>query len=200
MLAGIQRAWIVAVLSWQFRKSSIVLVLLLVLPYSVSQAGADDVSRSVNPAELALVDQFGETGGLATGADGLQVAIVVSAKRLRRLKPWEQAIREIDTDVPIVRVADVPRTAPTEYESVAATLRKRLPPDVNVLVDLQGVWAAAYALDVSVPNVLIFDGAGTLMAVHSGMFKKAYTEALQADLTRQPLESSADDSSAAAGP
>ncbi|TNF81757.1 MAG: hypothetical protein EP301_12245 [Gammaproteobacteria bacterium] len=131
--------------------------------------------------QLSLIDQYGEPGGLATDAD-LQVAIVVSAKRLRRLKPWEQAIREIDAEVPIVRVADVPRTSPTEYETVAEKLRKRLPPDVNVLVDLEGVWASAYELDVDVPNVLIFDGAGTLVAVHSGMYKKSFAEALKADL------------------
>ena len=137
------------------------------------------------PGQLALIDQFGERGGLATDADGLQVAIVVSAKRLRRLKPWEQAIRQIDAEVPIVRVADVPRTAPTEYESVAEKLRKRLPEDVNVLVDLEGIWAAAYALDVNVPNVLIFDGSGALLAVHSGMYKKAYADALKVDLLEQ---------------
>ena len=166
------------------RNSSAVLALLLALALPAAQA-QPDVS-AVSLEELALLDQFGETGGLASDAEGLQIAIVVSAKRLRRLKPWEQAIREIDTEVPIVRVADVPRTAPTEYESVAEKLRKRLPPDVNVLVDLQGVWAAAYALDVNVPNVLIFDGTGTLLAVHSGMFKKSYVDALTADLTAQP--------------
>ena len=158
-----------------------VLALFLALPLVAVQA--EPGVAQVDHEQLSLIDQFGETGGLATNAEGLQVAIVVSAKRLRRLKPWEQAIREIDTVVPIVRVADVPRSAPTEYESVAEKLRKRLPPDVNVLVDLEGVWAATYALDVNVPNVLIFDGAGTLLAVHSGMFKKSYVDALTADLT-----------------
>ena len=64
----------------------------------------------------------------------------------------------------IIRVADVPRTAPTEYETVAAKLKKRLPPDLAVLIDLKGVWAMAYELDVNVPTVLIFDGAGVLLA------------------------------------
>ena len=170
----------------RFRKSSIVLTLLLLLPLAVAADGpadpALDAEVAVDPEQLTLIDQFGEAGGLATNVDGLQVAIVVTAKRLRRLKSWEQAIREIDSEVPIVRVADVPRTAPTEYESVAEKLRKRLPPDVNVLVDLDGIWATAYALDVNVPNVLIFNGTGTLVAVHSGMFKKSYAAALKADL------------------
>jgi len=152
------------------------------LPSAAVLAEPEIAASAVDAEQLSLVDQYGEPGGLATDGDALQVAIVVSAKRLRRLKPWEQAIREIDGDVSIVRVADVPRTAPTEYETVAEKLRKRLPADVNVLVDLQGVWASAYELDVNVPNVLIFDGTGTLIAVHSGMYKKAYAEALEADL------------------
>lgn len=138
---------------------------------------------------LTLKDQYGHTGGLAADASGLQVAIVVSAKRLRRIKPWEQAIRRIDTDVPLIRVADVPRTAPTEYDAVAEKLRKRLPEDLNVLIDLDGVWMKTFDLDTSVPNVLIFNGAGDLLARHAGMYRKDDFDALESDLTR--LEGSA---------
>lgn len=194
MLAGFQRAGIVAVLLNRFRNSLRPRVthgrstrrrsagggLTVLLALLAAGAGAVDVE------ELALTDQFGAAGGLATEQAGLQVAIVVSAKRLRRLKPWEQAIREIDTEVPLVRVADVPRTAPTELDSVAEKLRKRLPEDVNVLIDLSGIWASAYELDVNVPNVLIFNGQGELLSRHSGMYKKSYFEALQADLQPPP--------------
>ena len=138
---------------------------------------------AVDPSSLSLTDQYGQPGGLRTDLGGLQVAIVVSAKRLRRLKPWEQAIREIDADVPLVRVADVPRTAPTEFDAVAEKLRKRLPPEVNVLIDLEGVWASAYELDPNVPNVLIFDGTGALLSVHSGIFKAAFEDELKSDLS-----------------
>lgn len=130
MLAGFQRAGIVAVLPGRFRNSmrmqltdrhrlrrrTMVCKLAVALILLTSAAGAVDV------AELTLTDQFGVPGGLTTERDGLQVAIVVSAKRLRRLKPWEEAIREIDGDVPLVRVADVPRTAPTDLDSVAEKL------------------------------------------------------------------------------
>ncbi len=132
---------------------------------------------------MGLKDQFGAVGGLDTDATARQVAIVVSAKRLRRLKPWEQALREIDAELSIVRVADVPRTAPTEYERVAETLRKRLPPDVPVLIDLEGVWASTFELDVSVPTVLIFAEDGRLLARHAGMYRKTNFDALAADLT-----------------
>lgn len=212
MLAGIQRAWIVAVLPERFRKSLITsqhlevtaaagvgrffgasvcgrLVGGLVLALCSSLAAAEAVEpelsagRGGDVSSLSLRDQFGEPGGLTTEVAGLQLAIVVSAKRLRRLKAWEQAIRKIDEDVSIIRVADVPRTAPTEYETVAAKLKKRLPPDLAVLIDLKGVWAMAFELDVNVPTVLIFDGAGVLLARHAGMYKKSYFAALEMDLT-----------------
>ncbi|MEM8765839.1 MAG: hypothetical protein AAGE43_00215 [Pseudomonadota bacterium] len=138
-------------------------------------------AAGVADAPVGLKDQFGAVGGLATESVARQVAIVVSAKRLRRLKAWETALREIDAEVSIVRVADVPRTAPTEYERVAETLRKRLPPDVPVLIDLEGVWAATFELDVSVPTVLIFAADGSLQGRHAGMFRKSDFEALAAD-------------------
>ena len=132
---------------------------------------------------LSLRDQFGQTDGLVQDADGLQVAIVVSAKRLRRIKPWEQAIRRIDADVPVIRVADVPRSPPAEYDVVAEKLRKRLPEDLPVLIDLDGIWTETFDLDSDVPNVLIFDGRGGLLARHSGMYKGDQFDALAADLT-----------------
>jgi hypothetical protein len=134
--------------------------------------------------ELQLRDQFGVSGGLLRDGSGPQVAIVVSAKRLRRIKPWERALRERDPEVPLVRVADVPRTAPTEYATVAAKLRKRLPEDVSVLVDLEGQWATTYGLDTSVPNLLVFDATGELLARHMGMYSVALFEAFHADLQR----------------
>jgi hypothetical protein len=133
-------------------------------------------------AVLDLLDQFGSPGGLNGEGATLQVAIVVSAKRLRRIKPWERALRERDPVVPLVRVADVPTTTPTEYDQVAAKLRKRLPEDVRVLVDLEGRWASTFELDTSVPNLLVFDGGGTLLARHQGMYSKALFDAFYADL------------------
>lgn len=156
------------------------MVLLTFLLLTATGAGTADVSS------LALRDQYGQSGGLTRGIDGLQVAIVVSAKRLRRLKPWEEAIRKIDADVPVIRVADVPRSPPADYDVVADKLKKRLPEDLAVLIDLDGVWTATFDLDVSVPTVLIFDGSGTLLARHAGMYRHDQFDLLAADLTAAP--------------
>jgi len=128
-----------------------------------------------------LVDQFG--GPVSLDAAGrVQVAIVVSAKKLRRIKPWEKALRDEFPDLSIVRVADVPTTTPTNYNRVAATLRKRLPEDVAVGIDLDGQWAAALGLDTSIPNVLVFDASGQLTHQQSGMFRKSMYPSLQSAL------------------
>lgn len=145
---------------------------------SLASAGG---SASADPM-VELMDQFGEARSLAQHLGEVQLAIVVTAKRLRRLKPWEREIRERYPELALLRVADVPRTSPTEFPRVAEKLRKRLPDDVAVLIDLEGNWASYFDLDVSVPNVLIFDREGALISAHAGMYKKPLLEAVLNDL------------------
>lgn len=163
--------------------------LLLVLSLVCQTAALADDRSATNLEALKLRDQYGIVRGLIGGDGGLgptpppvQIAIIVSAKRLRRIKPWEQAIRRIDEQVPLIRVADVPQTAPTEYESVAAKLEKRLPEDFPVLIDLDGVWSRTFQLDSSVPNLLIFDVRGAVVARHAGMYTRKLFEAFESDL------------------
>jgi hypothetical protein len=126
---------------------------------------------ALNAASLpALPDQFGDEVIALNPEPTVRVAILISAKRLRRIRKWETALRERFPGLMIFRVADVPRSAPTDYEDVAETFRKRLPEDLAVGIDLDGRWAAALNVDTSVPNILVFDANGELDAVHSGMF------------------------------
>ncbi len=127
-------------------------------------------------------DQYGQPVALESNSHQTQVAIVVSAKRLRRIKPWEKALRKAFPDLKVVRVADIPRTSPTSYEKVAVKLRKRLPKDLPVGIDLEGDWAKRAGLDTSVPNLLLFDADGRLTAVHSGMYKASRFEPVRSDL------------------
>lgn len=135
--------------------------------------GVTLVSGDVSGQDVELRDQFGVPGSLADNSGALQVVIVVSAKRLRRIKPWERALRQQFGDLPVLRVADVPRTSPTTHEQVASKLLRRLPPDLPVLIDLEGRWADRHGLDTSVPNLLLFAGDGRLIAREAGMFSEA---------------------------
>ena len=128
-------------------------------------------AMALNAASLpALPDQFGDEIVALGASPTVRVGIIVSAKRLRRIRKWETALRERFPDLEIFRVADVPRSAPTDYEDVAEAFRKRLPEDLSVGIDLEGSWAAALDVDTSVPSILVFDARGELDAVHSGMF------------------------------
>ena len=127
-------------------------------------------------------DQYGQPVSLDGNSHAAQVAIVVSAKRLRRIKPWEKALIKAFPDLRVVRVADIPRTSTTTYEKVAVKLRKRLPRDLSVGIDLEGEWAKRASLDTSVPNLLLFDANGRLAAVHSGMYKASRFEPVRTDL------------------
>ena len=137
----------------------------------------------INASKLPSVeDQFGEAVAVGNSGSDVQVAILVSAKRLRRIKKWEKALRDRFPDLAIVRVADVPRNSPTEYEVVAEAFRKRLPPDLPVGIDLAGAWASELQIDPAVPNVLVFAGDGELEAVHSGMFSSELFAQAAADI------------------
>ncbi len=138
-----------------------------------------------------LPDQHGEMGGLQNQPQALQMVIVVSAKRLRRLKPWERELRERYPDLGLLRVADVPVSSPTPVEEVAAKLRKRLPADVDVLIDLDGIWAGHYNLDISVPNLLLFDSGRSLIAQHAGFYKRQRFEAMAVDIDQAIADTAA---------
>ncbi len=127
-------------------------------------------------------DQYGQPVAPDSDTHTVQVAIVVSAKRLRRIKPWEKALKKAFPDLRIIRVADIPRTSPTTYEKVAVKFRKRLPKGLSVGIDLEGEWAKRLNLDMNVPNLLLFDVNGRLAAVHSGMYKASRFEPVRADL------------------
>lgn len=128
----------------------------------------------------ALRDQFGQ---ITTATPGdVRVAIVVSAKRLRRIKPWEKALRKEFPELIPIRVADIPRDAPVEYESVAEKLRRRVPENISVGIDLHGEWANTLGLDTSVPNIMIFDATGDLVHTTSAMYKTSRYESLRAAL------------------
>jgi hypothetical protein len=130
----------------------------------------------------AVIDQFGQPVSISDSKPTVRVAILVSAKRLRRLRKWETALRKRFPGLDILRVADVPRDAPTRYEDVAEAFRKRLPEDVGIGIDLAGDWAGQLEVDPSVPNILVFTSSGDLEAVHSGMYSNALFAQAAADI------------------
>lgn len=138
-------------------------------------------ARNVAPlAELKLRDQYGREDSLAAHRGQVVLVTVVHAKRLRKLKSWEAALRERLADVHYLRIADVPAEPPVTHEEVAQKLRERVPEEVPILIDLQRLWAHALSLDTEQPNLLIFDRGGQLVSTYRG----SRTPALEADVRR----------------
>jgi len=123
--------------------------------------------RTAGLSELTagLRDQYGRGDSAGAKPDRAQAVFVVSARRLRRLKDWQRALDERLDGVGFLRVADVPPEPgqpPPRFEDVAATLRKRVPEDVPVLIDVERRFDRQLDLDTREVNVLLFDASGRL--------------------------------------
>jgi hypothetical protein len=135
---------------------------------AVASSPTQGEAPALTPAATAVVlrDQYGHGDSLAAHAGRPQVVLVVSVRRLRRLKDWEVALDRRLEGIGFLRVADVPAvtsgSAPTQ-EQVAETLRKRVPREVRVLIDVERRWAGELRLDTREVHVLAFDAEGRLV-------------------------------------
>jgi len=119
-------------------------------------------------AALELTDQYGNTNSLLRQRGGAVVAVVVSVRRLAMIERWERDLSERVPGIRFLNIADLPDDAPVDAGRTAATLRKRVPEGVSVLMDPERRWATSYGLDTGLPNLLVFDAEGRLLARFRG--------------------------------
>jgi hypothetical protein len=119
-------------------------------------------------AGVELRDQHGETDSLAAHRGEVVVAMVVTARRLRNLRPWERDLKDRLPEVSFLRIADVPEDPPVTYEKVARKLAKRVPEEISILIDLERRWSKALDLDTDRPNLLLIDRQGRLVEAFRG--------------------------------
>jgi hypothetical protein len=141
------------------------MVLLLIAGVANASGGGDLELLS----GLQLPDQYGELHSLEEHRGQVVVVMVVAAKRLRNVKPWERRLRERFEDLHTVRIADVPPDSSATRDSMAAKLIERVPEGVSVLIDMDRRWAAGLGLDTGRPNLLIFDSDLQLVAAFRGL-------------------------------
>jgi hypothetical protein len=107
--------------------------------------------------------------------------MVVTAKRLRNIRPWEQNLREHFDQLEYLRITDVPSDPPGSYEQIASKLLERVPEGVPVLIDLDRRWATVLGLDTERPNILLIDGNGKLVSA----FRGRHSPELAAEVIRE---------------
>ncbi len=118
----------------------------------------------------SLHDQFGKADSLATHRGAVVVAIVVDVRRLSSIQRWGEALGGRYPQLHFLNIAQMPAGGPVDMARVTATLQKRVPANVPVLIDVERRWATAYGLDTAAPNLLVFDRAGNLVGQVRGRF------------------------------
>lgn len=120
--------------------------------------------------EAALRDQFGNADSLAAHRGAVVVAIVVDVRRLSTIQRWGEALGARYPELHFLNIAQMPADGPVDLDRVTATLKKRVPATVPVLIDIGRLWAQTYALDTAAPNLLVFDRRGNLAGQVRGRF------------------------------
>jgi hypothetical protein len=134
--------------------------------------------------EISMPDQHGDRHRVSDEEGGVVVVIVVTAKRLRNVRPWERHLRERFDDIRTIRIADLPATSKATLESVSARLRERVPEGVSVLIDTDRLWASRLELDTGRPNLLIIDRDGRLVTSVRGLYTPELGETVIGELER----------------
>lgn len=134
--------------------------------------------------DVELKDQHGAADRVSSLPGEVTVVMVVTARRLRTVKPWELTLQERHEALRTVLIADVPEDPPAEYERVAEKLRKRVPEGVRVFIDMDRAWARELELDTSAPNLLVLDRDGSVAAAFHGRWDPDADDELLATLDR----------------
>lgn len=125
-------------------------------------------AATLDIAELRLRDQHGHEDSVAAHGRAVLVVIVVDAKRLRKIKGWEEGLVENVPGLEFLRIANVPAEPPVTEARVAEKLLQRVPEGISVLIDMERRWATTLSLDTSQPNILLFNQDGKIAARYRG--------------------------------
>lgn len=159
-------------------RSTCLLLAVVALGSLLPVAGGVPTPAPAELLTLELQNQFGGRDSLVAHQGSALVAVVVNVRRLALIETWE---RDLSVKIPGIRffnVADLPSQGVVDLEQTAATLRRRVPPEVPVLMDVERHWATLLELDTNLPNLLVFDAGSMLVA----RFRGRWSEALARDV------------------
>jgi len=119
------------------------------------------------PREILLKDQFGHVDGPGRHRGQALLLIYGKVEGMRRMKAWEESIRErMPGPLLVLRGLDArpARGQKTEAE-VNDRLQQNVPSDIAILVDWTGALVRAYRLPDAVVSATVLDG--TAKACHT---------------------------------
>lgn len=127
-------------------------------------------------ADVRLRDQFDQEDSVAAHRGEVVMVMVITAKRLRKLKRWEVELRKRFADLHVIRVADIPGEPPLTVEQVTRKLALWVPKDISVLIDMDRAWASALPLKTRSPNLVLFNRKGNMTARFRGPVSPDFLE------------------------
>lgn len=120
--------------------------------------------------EVLLEDQFGNVDGPGRHRGGAVLLLYGNADGLRRMKAWEESIRErAPGALAVLRGLDARSLRGKKKEAeVNERLKRSVPADIAILVDWRGDLARAYRLPDAVVSATILDAKGQPCQTVSG--------------------------------
>ena len=159
------------------------MTVFLLIAMVLAATATDQPARFDEISHVKLRDQYGHEACLADHRGKIVVVMVVTANRLRNIRPWEEELRQHFEEIDFLRITDVPEESPASYQQIAEKLMERVPEGVSVLIDLDRLWATTLELDTERPNLLLIDADGNLIGgfrgKHSPELAREIVEALQ---------------------
>ena len=124
-------------------------------------------SAQETPREILLKDQFGRVDGPGRHRGQISLLIYGKVEGMRRMKAWEERIRErLPGPVPVLRGLDArPARGQKSEAEVNERLQQNVPSDIAILVDWTGALVRAYRLPDAEVSITVLDG--TAKACHT---------------------------------
>jgi hypothetical protein len=124
------------------------------------------VSASALPL---LEDQFGKPDGPSRHPGGLVVLICGAPNKLRQMKGWEDGLKpKLGPEVDFLRVVDGRHITRSQQEEAKATLRKKVSPQISILLDWEGRYWEALNLEPGTVELAFFSHGNPLPYRSSG--------------------------------
>ena len=141
------------------------LILLLVLGSALSHA------ETAIPPELT--DQYGKPYSYESMSGQPLLLIIADARKLRWIGSWEKKLRRKLPELRSYRVSGVLKTPTPTVDEVAKVLRRWVPENVPIAIDINNYWATRFMLDIDQPCLVLLNANGEVVAKWRGRPKKA---------------------------
>lgn len=149
-------------------------ILLFLLGSALSHA------ETATPPDLT--DQYGKPYSYQNMMGQPLLLIVADARKLRWIGSWEKKLRRTLPELRSYRVTGVLKKPTPTVDDVAKVLRRWVPENVPIAIDINNYWATRFTLDINQPCLVLLNADGDVVAKWRGRPKKSLLREVLATL------------------